>query len=135
MSSIKLSYVVYVGQDPNKKLLVVNRTKTPKPDNWRENPHVMMMSSCTCVHWVTPWGGEGRGGRGGRLPSPYLMSGCLTLWGKLHHHSLFIYTKFQGNLLVFDGQVKFDLYMMSTNVLSIDEYKCSFHCIDIPPHT
>ena len=42
MSSIKLSYVVYVGQDPNKKPLVVNRTKTPKPDNWRENPHVMM---------------------------------------------------------------------------------------------
>ena len=58
MSSIKLSYVVYVGQDPNKKPLVVNRTKTPKPDNWRENPHVMT-SSCTCVHWVTPWGGEG----------------------------------------------------------------------------
>ena len=59
MSSIKLSYVVYVGQDPIKNPLVVNRTKTPKPDNWRENPHVMMTSSCTCVHWVTPWGGEG----------------------------------------------------------------------------
>ena len=44
----------------------------------------------------------GRGGRGGRLPRPYLMSGCLTLWGKLHHLSLFIYTKFQGNLLVLD---------------------------------
>ena len=42
MSSIKLSYVVYVGQDPNKKPLVVNRTKTPKPDTWRENPQVMM---------------------------------------------------------------------------------------------
>ena len=44
----------------------------------------------------------GSGGRGGRLPRPYLMSGCLTLWGKLHHLSLFIYTKFQGNLLVLD---------------------------------
>ena len=41
---------LYVGQDPNKKPLVVNRTKTPKPDNWQENPHVMMTSSCTCVH-------------------------------------------------------------------------------------
>ena len=119
MSSIKLSYVVYVGQDPNKKLLVVNRTKTPKPDNWRENPHVMMMSSCTCVHWVTPWGGEGRGGR---LPSPYLMSGCLTLLGKLHHHSLFIYTKFQGNLLVLDGQVTLDLYTWASYTPKYNDY-------------
>ena len=120
MSSIKLSYVVYVGQDPNKKLLVVNRTKTPKPDNWRENPHVMMTSSCTCVHWVTPWGGEGREGR--ETPSPYLMSGCLTLWGKLHHHSLFIYTKFQGNLLVFEGQVTFDLYTWASYTPKYNDY-------------
>ena len=46
-----------------KNPLVVNRAKTPKPDTWRENPHVMMTSSCTYVHWVTPWGGEGREGR------------------------------------------------------------------------
>ena len=39
-----------------KNLLVVNRTKTAKPDTWRENPHLMMMSSCTWVHWVTHWG-------------------------------------------------------------------------------
>ena len=72
MSSIKLSYVVYVGQNPNKKPLVINRTKTPKPDNWRENPHVMMMSSCTCVHWVTPWGGEEREGRETPKTIPYV---------------------------------------------------------------
>ena len=33
--------------------------KTPKPDTSWENRHMMMMSSCTCVHWVTPWGAEG----------------------------------------------------------------------------
>ena len=91
--------------------LVVN-SKDTKARHLAGKPTCDDESSRTCVHWVTPWGGEGE--RGGRLPRPYLMSGCLTLWGKLHHLSLFIYTKFQGNLLVFDGQVTFDLYTLAS---------------------
>ena len=80
--------------------------KTPKPDTWQENPHMMMTSSHTCVHRVTPWGGEG--GQGDP-PRACLMSGCLILWDKWTPISLFIYTKFQGNLPVLDRQVTFDL--------------------------
>ena len=94
--------------------------KTPKPDTCWENQHMMMTSSCTCVHWVTL--GEGREGRAGRLPRPYLMSGCLTLWGKLHHLSLFNYTKFQGNLLVFEGQVTLDLSTRASYTPKYNDY-------------
>ena len=31
---------------------------------------MMMTSSFTCVHWVTPLGGEGRGGEAGRQGDP-----------------------------------------------------------------
>ena len=44
----------------------------PKPDTSWENRHMMMMSSCTCVHWVTPWGGEGREGRETPKTIPYV---------------------------------------------------------------
>ena len=46
--------------------------KIPKPDNWRENPHVMMTSSCTCVHWVTLPLGERREGRETPKTIPYV---------------------------------------------------------------
>ena len=62
MSSIKLSYVVYVGQDPNKKLLVVNRTKTPKPDNWRGKP---TRDDDVIMHLCALGDPLGRGGKGG----------------------------------------------------------------------
>ena len=46
--------------------------KTPKADTCWENQHMTMTSSCTCVHWVTPWGGEGREGRETPKTIPYV---------------------------------------------------------------
>ena len=102
----QLSSVVYVGQDPNKKNPLVVNSKDTKATHLAGKPTCDDESSRKCVHW-----GRGRGGRGGEGDPlrAYLMSGCLTLWGKSTHISLCIYTKFQGNLLDLDRQVTFIL--------------------------
>ena len=82
MSSIKLSYVVYVGQDPNKKPLVVYTHQDTQARQLAGKP---TRDDDVIMHLCALGDPLGRGGRVGRLPRPYLMSGYLTLWGKLHH--------------------------------------------------
>ena len=66
MSSIKLSYVVYVGQDPIKNSLVVN-SKDTKARHLAGKPTCdddVIMHLCALGDPLGR-GGEGRGGEGG----------------------------------------------------------------------